>query len=46
LSRDPGERQRLAEIAREYAVENLDSSRVLGEFERALTSCCGPKKRS
>jgi colanic acid biosynthesis glycosyl transferase WcaI len=38
LSDDSSERRRLGENARRYAVENLDSSRILGEFERALTS--------
>lgn len=41
LSVDSAARRRLGAMAREYAVENLDSSRVLREFERVLTLCCG-----
>jgi putative colanic acid biosynthesis glycosyltransferase WcaI len=40
LSKDPGKRHRLGGMARKYAVENLDSFRILGEFERVLAFCC------
>lgn len=39
LAKDHGERLRLGEGARNYAVKNMDSSRILGEFERAMISC-------
>jgi colanic acid biosynthesis glycosyl transferase WcaI len=39
LGAEPNERRRLGNAAREYAVKNLDSSRILLEFERALLSC-------
>ena len=38
LSRDHAERHRLGEAARNYAVENIDSERILLEFERVLVS--------
>ncbi len=40
LGADRGERQRLGEAARNYAIENIESSQILREFERALVSCC------
>ncbi len=40
LGADRGERQRLGEAARNYAIENIESSRILREFELALVSCC------
>ena len=43
LSENPVEREKLGRIAREYAVQNLDLSRVLQEFEEALVECCDPR---
>jgi len=40
LARDHGARLRMGEAARNYALENSDSSRILREFEYALLSCC------
>ena len=40
LSKDRAARHRLGEAARKYAVANMDSARILLEFERALVSCC------
>jgi len=43
LGTDAGARQRLGKAARDYAVANLDASRILLEFEQALKSCVGSK---
>jgi colanic acid biosynthesis glycosyl transferase WcaI len=40
LGADPERRQRLGKAGRDYAVRTIDLSSVLGEFERALISCC------
>ena len=40
LSVDSAKREKFGKTAREYAVENLDLSRVLREFEQALIACC------
>lgn len=40
LTRDHAERHRLGEAARNYAVDNIDSERILLEFERVLVSSC------
>jgi colanic acid biosynthesis glycosyl transferase WcaI len=39
LSEDRAEMRQLGEAARKYAVDNIDSARILLEFERALISC-------
>ncbi len=41
LTSDPAARHSLGEAARNYAVDKIDSARILLEFERALASCHG-----
>lgn len=46
LGADSGKRQNLGTKAREYAVEHLDVSRVLREFEGAAIDCCEAGRKS
>ncbi len=46
LGADRAKRQSLGKVAREYAIEHLDSSRVLREFEHAVIDCCEQGRRS
>ncbi len=43
LARDGAERHRMGAAAREYAIDNMTSVKILEDFERALISCCGNK---